>query len=72
MTKNMGTGDKTVRTIAGLLFIIGYLTNTVTGLLGIILLLLGIVFLLTSFVGLCPLYLPFKISTLKKNQKTEK
>jgi len=27
------------------------------------------VFLLTSFVGFCPLYAPFKLSTLKKSDK---
>ena len=68
MTKNMGSTDKTIRIIAGILFIILYLAGTVSGLFGIILLVLGLVFLLTSFIGFCPLYLPFKINTCKKNQ----
>jgi len=29
----------------------------------------AVVFLLTSFVGFCPLYAPFKLSTLKKSDK---
>ena len=68
MTKNMGSSDKTIRIIAGILFIILYLVGTVSGLFGIILLVLGLVFLLTSFIGFCPLYVPFKINTCKKNQ----
>ncbi|MBI5021849.1 MAG: DUF2892 domain-containing protein [Ignavibacteriales bacterium] len=66
MEKNMGSTDKIIRIILALLFGILYFTDTVTGILGIILLILGIVFLLTSFVSFCPLYKPAKISTLKK------
>jgi hypothetical protein len=70
MNKNMGSTDKTIRIIAAILFGILYLTGTVSGIWGIILLILGIVFLLTSFIGFCPLYLPFKISTIKKIQQS--
>jgi K+-transporting ATPase A subunit len=38
----------------------------VSGVLGIILLVLTAVFVLTSVVGFCPLYLPFKFSTFKE------
>ncbi|WP_094766821.1 YgaP family membrane protein [Pseudozobellia thermophila] len=38
----------------------------VTGTLGIVLLVLAAVFLLTAFVGFCPLYLPFGLSTCKR------
>jgi hypothetical protein len=65
----MGQTDKTIRIIAGILFIILYLTDTISGVFGFILLLLGIVFLLTSLFGFCPLYVPFKINTMKKNQQ---
>jgi hypothetical protein len=66
MKKNMGTADRAIRTIAA--FIIGILivTGTLTGLTAIILGILAVVFLLTSMVSFCPLYLPFKISTTKK------
>jgi hypothetical protein len=72
MTKNMGSTDKTIRIIAGILFIILYLTGTVSGFWGIILLVFGIIFLLTSFIGFCPLYVPFKITTLKKINNSER
>jgi hypothetical protein len=38
----------------------------VSGTLGIVLLVLAGVFVLTSFIGSCPLYLPFNLSTRKE------
>ncbi len=64
--KNMGTMDRILRLVAAVVFGYLYFSGTVAGTLGIVLLVLGIIFLLTSFVSFCPLYLPFKISTLKK------
>lgn len=64
--KNMGSIDKVVRILAAILFGYLYFSGTVTGVLGIVLLVLGLIFILTSLVSFCPLYLPFNISTLKK------
>ena len=64
--KNMGSIDKVIRILAAIVFGYLYFSGTVTGVLGIILLVLGLIFVLTSLVSFCPLYLPFKISTLKK------
>jgi hypothetical protein len=66
LNPNMGTIDRIIRVILAIIFAALYFTGTVTGALGIVLLLLGVVFLLTSIVSFCPLYLPFKISTLRK------
>lgn len=63
---NMGSTDRIVRIVLALVFAGLYFTNMVSGLWGIILLVLGLVFLLTSFISFCPLYLPFKISTKGK------
>jgi hypothetical protein len=68
MIKNMGSTDKIIRVLLAVLFGILYFTDTVTGTLGIILLILGIVFLLTSIISFCPLYKPVKISTLKEQK----
>jgi hypothetical protein len=65
MKPNMGSIDRIIRVILAIVFAVLYFTGTVTGALGIILLILGIVFLLTSLVSFCPLYLPFKINTRK-------
>ena len=60
MKKNMGKADKMLRFIVGLVLIslvfIG--PQTPWGWIGVIP-------LLTSFVGWCPLYVPFKWSTIK-------
>jgi len=65
MKQNMGTVDRTVRTILALTFGVLYFTGTVGGTLGLVLLVFAVVFLATSFVGFCPAYVPFKISTRK-------
>lgn len=66
MKKNMGTVDRVIRVLAAVIFAVLFFTKVVTGTLGIILLVLGVVFLLTSVVSFCPLYLPFGLSTRKK------
>ena len=66
MKKNMGTADKSIRLIIAVIIGILYFTGTVSGTLGIILLVLAGVFVLTSFISFCPLYAPFKLSTRKK------
>ena len=66
MKKNMGGVDKVIRMIVALLFVVLYFTGLVEGTVGIILLVLAAVFVLTSLISFCPLYLPFGISTCKK------
>lgn len=64
--KNMGKADKIVRVLIAVLFTVLFLNQVVTGVMGIILVILAGVFLLTSVIGTCPLYLPFKINTNHK------
>jgi small-conductance mechanosensitive channel len=66
MKKNMGVADRIIRTILAIVVAILYFTNQITGTAAIVLGVLAIIFLLTSFVGFCPLYAPFKLSTRKK------
>jgi hypothetical protein len=65
--KNMGLIDRSFRIIAAVLFGYLYFSGTVSGILGIILLVFSIIFVLTSLVSFCPLYLPFNLSTIKKD-----
>jgi len=67
MKKNIGSADKVIRLILAAIIATLYFTNTITGTLGIVLMVLAAVLVLTSFVNICPLYLPFNISTCKKN-----
>jgi hypothetical protein len=67
MKRNMSNADRIIRVVLAAVFAYLYFGGIVTGALGIILLVLGAIFLLTSVVGFCPLYVPFKISTYKSS-----
>jgi len=64
----MGSADRILRLIVATAIAVLYFTDQISGLAAIILGVFAVIFVLTSFVGVCPLYLPFKFST----KKTEK
>jgi len=66
MKKNMGTVDKVIRILFAVVVVILYFTNVISGTLAIILLALSAIFVVTSILGVCPLYMPLGISTKKK------
>lgn len=68
MKRNMGTADRLIRTLLAILMAVLYFTNQISGTAAIILGIFAIIFLLTSLVGFCPLYVPFKISTRRKGE----
>ncbi len=70
MKKNMGSADRIIRLIIAAIIGVLYFTGTISGTLGIILLVLAGVFVLTSFISYCPLYAPFGISScpIKENK----
>ncbi len=68
MKQNMGGADRIIRVTIAVVLVVLYLTEIVTGGLGATLLGVAGIMLLTSFVGSCPLYLPFGLSTLRKKQ----
>ncbi len=63
----MGNIDKAARILAAVIIAILYFTGSIAGTTAIILLVVAVIFILTSFVSFCPLYAPFGISTLKKD-----
>jgi hypothetical protein len=65
MKKNMGDIDRSLRIVAAGLIVILYSIGFVTGTIGTILLVLAGIFAITSFVGYCPLYKLFGITTRK-------
>ena len=69
MVKNMGTLDRIIRTMLAIVVILLYLFGLISGITAIILSIFAVIFLLTSFVSFCPLYVPLKISTLRKSDK---
>lgn len=63
MKKNMGSLDRTLRIVVGLILIslVFWGPQTSWGWIGLIP-------ILTGFVNWCPAYVPFKISTFKKGE----
>ena len=69
MKKNMGLADKIIRLVVSAVFAALYFTGTVTGVVGIILLVLAAVFTLTSIISFCPLYTLVGFSTCPTENK---
>jgi len=65
MTKNMGSADRVIRLVVALVVAVLYFTRTISGTLAIALEIVAVAFLVTSFLGWCPSYLPFGLSTRK-------
>jgi Protein of unknown function (DUF2892) len=68
MKKNMGSADRLVRVVAAAVIATLYLTNVISGTLGLVLLILAGVFVATSLISFCPLYTIFGISTCPVKQ----
>ena len=66
MKKNMGTIDKVIRLLVAVVVAVLYFTHVISGTLAIVLLALSAIFIVTSFLGFCPLYIPLGLSTRKK------
>lgn len=67
MKKNIGNVDRVLRILLALLIAGLYYQGTLSGAVGIILLILAAVFVATSFIGTCPIYLALGMSTRKSN-----
>ncbi len=66
MQKNMGALDRLIRFIIGVVLAILVIANSVTGTAAVVVGIVAILLLLTSILGFCGLYVPLKISTLKR------
>ena len=66
MKGNMGILDRIIRVALVAVVAVLYFTGQLSLVASIILGALAVIFLLTSVVGVCPLYLPFRISTKRK------
>jgi hypothetical protein len=69
MKSNVGNTDKAVRISITVLLAALYFTGTITGVFGVIALVVAGVFVLTSLVGFCPLYAIFGMSTCPRKTK---
>jgi hypothetical protein len=66
MKQNIGTIDKVIRVLLAVIVVALYFTHVIAGTLAIILLVLAAILVVTSIVGICPLYMPIRLSTRKK------
>lgn len=64
----MGSADRIIRVLIAVVIAILYFTHVLSGTVAIVLLVLAGIFVATSFMSFCPLYLPFGLSTIKKEQ----
>ncbi|MBL7832224.1 MAG: DUF2892 domain-containing protein [Saprospiraceae bacterium] len=65
MQKNMGSADRAIRLIVAAIVFYLYYNGTVSGTMGIVLMVLAGVFVLTSLVSFCPLYTLVGMNTCK-------
>jgi hypothetical protein len=63
MKRNMGVADRIVRLIIAALIIVLGITGVISGTLLIVLGIVAAAFIITSILGLCPIYLLLRIST---------
>ena len=68
MKKNMGGFDRAIRLMVALVIAVLYFTKTINGTVAVVLGVVAIIFALTSLVSVCPLYIPFGISTCKQKK----
>ena len=65
MKTNESTLDRVLRVIFGLLLLVLFFLQVLTGTLGVISVIIGALLLITGLVGFCPLYTLLKIKTNK-------
>ena len=65
MKANESGFDRVIRVVLGIVLAALYLTGTVTGVLGIIFIVVAAIAVLTGLVGFCPLYALLKVKTNK-------
>ncbi len=64
--KNLGSVDRIIRAILGIILVVVGIIIQITMANFWWLSLIGGILLITSLISVCPLYLPFRLSTLKK------
>jgi hypothetical protein len=67
MKRNMGIADRVIRIVLAAVVAVLYFTHQLSMVAAVILGILAVVFLVTGIVGVCPLYLPFGISTKRRS-----
>ncbi|WP_228098978.1 DUF2892 domain-containing protein [Pedobacter sp. MC2016-24] len=63
----MGNLDRGVRIVIAIVVGILYFTGVISGTAAFILLVISVILIATSFISFCHIYLPFGITTRRKN-----
>ncbi len=66
MKQNMGLIDRVIRILIAVVVVVLFFVKAISGILAIILLIVAGIFILTSLISFCPLYVPFGLSSRKK------
>jgi hypothetical protein len=69
MNRNISTADRIIRVVIAAITALLFLTDTVPGTSGIVLMAVGGILLLTSVINFCPIYYVLGISTFRKQEK---
>lgn len=69
MKKNMGFADRIIRLLPAAFIFIMWYQQIISGPLAIVLLVIAVVFVITSFIGFCPLYKLFGFSTCRTKKE---
>ncbi len=68
MIKNIGSPDKIIRILAGVVVAVLYFAGLISGTTAIVLSLIGAILLATALVGTCPIYMVLHMSTRKQEK----
>ncbi len=69
MKKNVGTVDKILRVLVGVVLLLLIAFKALNGVAAIILGIIAVILILTSIAGFCPLYAACRLSTSKQESK---
>jgi hypothetical protein len=67
MKQNMGILDRVIRIVLAAVVAVLYFAHQLSPVAAVIFGILAVVFLATGIAGFCPLYLPFGLSSKRKN-----
>ncbi len=70
MKKNIGTADWIIRIAIAIGIAVAYFAGMLSGTLAIVLGIVAVAFLLTSLVGMCPVYALLGISSCPRSERT--
>ncbi len=65
MVKNMGLADRLIRSALAVVVAVLFIAGQINGIAALILGAFALIFIVTSLLGFCPLYVPFKFKTKK-------